>query len=123
MFTEGFKRQGAEKVLPELIDKYELNPDLVSIDTRTTDILHGLYLFYKNEIIGIFESSIRQDGLSYFMDTIFHPAKDAHLIVSKINVEKEYFDEKVKKYRTMMNTRRTETPKQQRDRINRFRCG
>jgi hypothetical protein len=49
--------------------------------------------------------------------------KNDHLNVSGMNTENDFFYEKVKEYKTMMNIGRTETPKQQRDRINRFRCG
>jgi hypothetical protein len=117
------KKEVAEQMLPQLIEQYGLHPDMVSIDRRLTDILNGLYMFYGIEIIGIFESKIRQAGEQYFLDVTFHPVENAHLIVAKIHAKKEELAFRVQMYRQMREDAGDETYEQQKARINRFRCG
>ncbi len=81
--------EAQNKFLYGLAEKYELKRCLMSIQGRSIGDHAATYLFYEDRIIGKVTQEYRTEGRSYFLDTIFTPNPDAHIICAEVNARKE----------------------------------
>lgn len=93
--AEQFKLQveAQDKFLSELAEKYGLKRELMQIEGRFNNGKESkVYVFYDHKVIGIVDQVHREEGMAYFLDTIFTPNPDAHIICAEVNARKERED-------------------------------
>jgi hypothetical protein len=85
--------EAQNKFLSELAEKYGLRRELMHIEGRSTNGGESnIYLFYDNRPIGVVTQENRQEGNSYFLDMIYTPNENAHIICAEVNAMKERED-------------------------------